>query len=769
VVDAHDTTATSDRQYRVIGTRPVRPDGTDKVTGRARYGADIVEQGMLHGRVLRSPHAHALIKRIDVSKARELTGVLAVITAADIPQASEGEVVLGELTADARYLADNMLASDRVFYHGHAVAAVAASDPHIAEDALRLIDVQYEELRPVLDVREAMLDSAPILHEELRTRVRAADVPPPPDEPTNVAMHMRLQKGDVEQGFAEADVVVERELETSMFHQGYIEPQTGTAFWNRDGELTIWTSTQGSFGVRDQVATLLHVPVSKVRVVPMEMGGGFGGKGQVYLEPLAALLSRQTGKTVKMTMPRDEVFQGTGPTSATYGRVRIGAKRDGTITAAQAYFAYGAGAYPGSAVGAGAMCSLAPYNIDNQLVDAYDVVVNRPKTGAYRAPGAPAAEFAVEAVINELAERLEMDPMELRLQNAAQEGKTNTMGVPWPAIGARDVMEAVKNHPHYNSELHGENVGRGVALGFWFNGGMESSSTAAVNADGTVSLVLGSVDVGGTRASLAMQLAETLGIEVEKIHPRVVDTGSVGYTAVTGGSRTTFAGGWAAYELGQQIREALVERAASIWETDVEHVMYGDDGVLRGPDDDDGNERTMTFSELAGRLSRTGGMLSMSATVRPGGAGPAFAGHIVDVGVDPETGKVDILRYTAVQDVGKAIHPSYVEGQIQGGVAQGVGMALTEEYYYGDDGRLQNASFLDYRMPTALDLPMIETVLVEVPNPGHPFGVRGVGEVPIIPVQAAVQQAIYDATGVRMTKTPMSPRALLEELLGGEE
>jgi CO/xanthine dehydrogenase Mo-binding subunit len=554
-----------------------------------------------------------------------------------------------------------------------------------------------------------------------------------------------------------------------MFHQGYIEPQTATAFWSRDGDLTIWTSTQGSFGVRDQVATLLHVPVSQVRVVPMEMGGGFGGKGQIYLEPLAALLSRETGRTVKMTMTRTEVFQATGPTSATYSRVRIGARRDGTITAAQVYFAYGAGAYPGSSVGAGAMCSLAPYSIDNQLVDAYDVVVNRPKTGAYRAPGAPAAEFAVEAAINELAERLDMDPIDLRLQNAAEEGKTNTMGMPWPAIGARDVMQAIKDHPHYSSELHGENVGRGVALGFWFNGGMESSSTATVNADGTVSLVLGSVDVGGTRASLAMQLAESLGVDVERVRPHIVDTDSVGYTAVTGGSRTTFAGGIAAYELGQNIRKALVERAARIWDIDAEGVTYGDDGVLRGPADAGGNAREMSFEEIAGRLSRSGGMLSTSVTVSPRQAGPAFAGHIVDVEVDPETGKVGILRYTAVQDVGKAIHPSYVEGQIQGGVAQGVGMALTEEYYYGDDGRLQNASFLDYRMPTALDLPMIETLLVEVPNPGHPFGVRGVGEVPIIPVQAAVQQAIYDATGVRMTKTPMSPRALLEELLGGEE
>ena len=756
-------------QYKVVGTRPIRPDGTDKVTGRAEYGADVRQQGELHGRVLRSPHAHANLVRIDVSRALALEGVQAVITAADFPEPPEGTLDLGETTADTRWTADNLLASTKVLYHGHAVAAVAATDPHIAEDALELIEVEYEELPAVVDVREAMLDTAPILHDELRTQMRAAGVEPPPDRPTNVASYMRLEKGDIEAGFAEADVVVEREFETAMFHQGYIEPHNATAFWSQDGELTIWTSTQGTFIVRQAMAALLQLPVSQVHVMAVEIGGGFGGKIGVYLEPLAALLSKQTGKPVRMQMTREAVLKATGPTSPSYSRVKIGAKSDGTFVAAQAYFVFGAGAYPGSSVGAGAMCAFGPYTIPHLQTDGLDVVFNRPKTAAYRAPGAPAAEFAVECVINELAERLEMDPMDLRLQNAAEEGAPNSMGAPWPKIGARAVMEAMKEHPHYNSELHGEHVGRGVAMGFWFNAGMESSSTATVNPDGTVSLILGSTDIGGTRASLAMQLAETLGIAVEHVKPHVVDTDSVGFNMMTGGSRTTFAGGWAAYELGMQIREELVKRAAQSWKTEPEHVTYGDDGVIRGPKDDEGNEQSMTFEEVAGKLAMTGGMLSTTATVRKNTQGVAFAGHIVDVKVDKETGKVDILRYTAVQDVGTAIHPSYVEGQIQGGVAQGIGMALTEEYYYDDDGRLQNASLLDYRMPTALDLPMIDTVLVEVPNPGHPYGVRGVGEVPIVPVQGAVQQAIYDAIGLRMQATPMSPRAILEELLPDED
>ena len=483
------------------------------------------------------------------------------------------------------------------------------------------------------------------------------------------------------------------------------------------------------------------------------------------MEPLAALMSKRTGRPVKMSMTREEVFIGTGPTSATYVRAKIGAKRDGTLVAAEAYLAFEAGAYPGSPVGAGASCMFASYNIPNQLVDAYDVVTNKPKVQAYRAPGSPQGTFATESLLDELAERIEMDPMELRRKNASREGTRSTTGVAFGRIGAEEVMDAAVESPHYRSELSGENRGRGVAVGFWFNAGMESSAYAAANADGTVNLVLGSVDIGGQRAALAMQFAETMGIPYDEVKPLVVDTDSVGFTHVTGGSRTTFASGWAVYEAGMDLRRRLEERAAKIWEVDRAQVSYGQgDATIRGPDD-----KELTFKEICGQLSGSGGMLQGSADVAPTTVGPAFACHIVDVEVDPETGKVDVLRYTAVQDVGTAIHPSYVEGQIQGGAAQGIGMALTEEYVYDDEGRMVNASLLDYRMPTTLDLPNIETVLVEVPNPGHPYGVRGVGEVPIVPPLAAVANAIHDAIGVRVQKLPASPTALLEELLPDEE
>lgn len=760
--------ATPER-YRVIGTRPVRPDGTDKVTGRAEYGADIRLPGMLYGRMKRSPHAHAIIKRIDASKALALPGVKAVVTSADFPAPSEGVAEIGEgAVTTARFLLDNLLASKKALYRGHAVAAVAATDPHIAEDALDLIEVEYEVLPAVLDVREAMSEAAPVLHEDLKTRDMAPLAQPAPDKPTNIAMHLRFARGDVEAGLAEADVVIEREFETSMYHQGYIEPHSATAFWNKDGKLTVWTSTQGSFNVRANVATVLRLPVSQINVIPMEIGGGFGGKIPIYLEPIAAMLSRKTGKPVKMSMSREEVFEATGPTSGTYSRIKIGAKKDGTITGVQLHLAYQAGAFPGSPVGAGASCALGPYDIPNFVIDGYDVVVNRPKTAAYRAPGAPAGEFPVEAALNELAEMLDIDPMDLRLKNAAREGSLRAVGQPYRKIGAIEVMQAVKDHPHYKSELQGENRGRGVAMGMWGNAGGERSLVGSINNDGTINLVTGNVDIGGTRATIAMQLAETLGISYEQVKPHVVGTDDIGATGLTGGSSSAFASGWAAYELGMELRKKLTERAARIWEVEPDQVEYGDDGVIRGPAGPDGKERSFTFAELARQLARTGGAISASVTTSKNTNAPAFGGHIVDVEVDKETGKVQILRYTAVQDVGTAIHPSYVEGQIQGGVAQGVGMALSEEYYYGPDGRMQNASFLDYRMPTALDLPMIDTVLVEVPNPGHPYGVRGVGEVPIVPPLGALQQAVAQATGVRFNRLPMTPRVILDALLPDE-
>ena len=749
-----------EHKFRVIGTRPIRHDGVDKVTGRAKYGADISLPGMLHAKVLRSPHAHARIKSIDASAALALPGVKAVITGQDLPGLAPGIYQMGEIPINPQYLSMNIMARDKALYNGHAVAAVAATSPHIAEEALALIKVEYEVLPHVLDVRKAMQDDAPILLPALRTSGTLEKK----DKSTNVASQVRFARGDLEAGFKAANIVIAREFNNSMVHQGYIEPHNAVAQYNEDGHSTIWVSTQGAFSVRELCAQILSMPSSNIKVVPAEIGGGFGGKTTVYLEPLALLLSKKTSKPVKMVMSRGEVLRATGPTSGSYIRCKLGATTDGKITAAEIWMAYEAGAFPGSPVGAGCMTVLGPYAVDNLQIDGFDVVLNKPKTCAYRAPGATNAAMGVETVLDELAEKLGIDPLEIRRINGSHEGTAQPAGPKFLRIGYLETIEAAKKSDHYKSPLSkpdGKPVGRGVASGFWFNAGLQSSATVSINSDGTANVVTGSPDIGGSRASCAMIAAEVLGLTAEEVHPVVADTESIGHTDVTGGSRVTFATGYAVYEAAQEAIRKLKQRAATLWQVKEEDVVY-QDGVVSGVNN---GQEPMTLKQLAAKLAHAGGPVTGQASVNPRGVGPCFATHIVDVEVDPETGKVEILRYTAVQDVGKAVHPSYVEGQMQGGVAQGIGWALNEEYYYDETGTMRNAGFLDYRMPTTLDLPMIETILIEVPNPGHPIGIRGVGEVPIVPPPAALANAIYRAVGVRMTDLPMSPAKVTKAIL----
>ena len=565
---------------------------------------------------------------------------------------------------------------------------------------------------------------------------------------------MQFKLGDPEKAFAECEHVVEHECHTATVHQGYIEPHNVTAIWKPDDHLTVWTSTQGAFPIRTQLHAVLGHPISKIKVIPTEIGGGFGGKIPIYMHPVAARLSQNTGRPVKILMSREDEFRATGPTPGTYVRIKMGTDARGKLLAAQAYLAYEAGAYPGSAIGAGAMCVFANYDIPNAVVDGYDVVVNKPRSFAYRAPGATQALFGTETVLDELAVKCGLDPLEIRIMNAAREGTRRVDGLQYPRIGCLETMVAARDHDHYQAPLEGRHRGRGVATGFWMNAGLQSSVVASVNTDGTVNLVEGSTDIGGTRTSIAMQFAEVLGISAESVNPQVADTDSIGYTEVTGGSRTTFATGLAAIDAASDVQSQIIERAAKLWETDPESVAYSN-GVCRHTTDED---KQLTFAEVAAKQPETGGPIVGRATVNPAsGVGGAFATCIVDVEVDAETGKVTILRFTMVQDAGKAIHPSYVEGQMQGASAQGIGWALNEEYFYNEEGRLQNGSFLDFRMPTTFDLPAIDTVIVEVPNPGHPFGVRGVGEVAIGPPPAAIANAIYRAIGVRLYELPMRP------------
>ena len=679
VTNSEPNIVLSNQEFNVVGSRPIRHDGADKVTGRARYSADLQLPGMLYGKVLRSPHAHARIKNINTNKAKEIPGVKAVVTSSDLPQPTGVLTDIGESAmVNPKFLSNNCLASDKVLYKGHAVAAVAATNVHIAEQALALIEVEYQVLPSVTDLLDAMEDDAPVLHERLANvanpNIRPGGLRDEGDvtRSTNIANHFVFEAGDIEQGFKEADVVIEREFRTSSVHQGYIEPHSATADWGPDGSLTIWCSSQGHFNVRDQVAVTLGIDISNIRVVPMEIGGGFGGKTLVYLEPVAALLSRVAGQAVKLSMNRAEVFQGSGPTSGSWMRCKLGVMKDGHITALDASLAFEAGAYPGSPINPGCQCMSGPYDIANGRIEGFDVVLNKPKTAAYRAPGAPAAAFAMETVVDEICEQIGIDPLEFRVLNASKEGSRRLTGPLFGSIGNVETVQAAIDHPHWNTPLEGTNRGRGVASGYWFNATGPASATASVNSDGTVSLIEGSPDIGGSRAAVSMQLAEVLGIAAEDVRPVVGDTDSVGYTSLTGGSSVAFKTGWACYEAAMDIKQQFVERAARIWDVDSSLVEYSD-GTLSHISDP---ELKITFKEMAARLNSTGGPITGRGNVSPTGVGGSFATHIVDVEVDPETGKIDILRYTAVQDVGKAVHPSYVEGQIQGGSAQGIGWAL---------------------------------------------------------------------------------------------
>ncbi|MEL0082173.1 MAG: xanthine dehydrogenase family protein molybdopterin-binding subunit [Gammaproteobacteria bacterium] len=741
-------------EFKYVGTRSIRPDGVDKVTGRARFGADYSLPNMVHGAVLRSPIAHGRIVAINTDKAAALPGVVSVVTGADFPDIPRQMVPTGEQQVDIRDVAENIMARNKVFYHGHPVAAVAATSLKIAQQALALIDVEYEPLPLVMDLDTAQADDAPLLHPDQVTMTMAGPVEDA--RPSNVAMYMPLAKGDIEQGFADADLIVENCFETATVHQGYIEPHATLVDAQVGGRTRVWTCTQGGFLFRTLIAGALGEPVSQLQVIPTEIGGGFGGKLSIYLEPIGVILSRSCSRPVKMVMTREEVLRATGPASASRIWVKLGAKKDGTLVAAQAKLEFEAGGFKGSPMVPAVMTMVASYNIDNVLLEGYDVVVNKPKASAYRAPGAPQAAFAAESMIDELALKLKIDPVDLRLKNAVDEGDFAVYGPPFAAVGLKKSLQAVKEHPWYAEPL-ADNQGRGVALGFWFNVGMQSSATVRLNEDGAVTVVTGSPDIGGSRASMALFAAEELGVPPDRIQAIVGDTESIGYCDTTGGSRTTYATGMAVVEAARNAVTELRRRAALTWEVPVEQVDWIDGNAV----DQSGGHEPLSLAQLTANAGPTGGPIEGTATLNAQGVGPGFGVQLCDVEVDPETGSSKILRYLVVQDVGKAVHPAYVEGQLQGGVVQGIGLALNEEYLYTDRGELDNAGFLDYRIPVASDVPMIETRMIEVPHPAHPYGVRGVGETPIVPPMATIANAISHAIGKRITRVPVSPPRLL--------
>jgi CO/xanthine dehydrogenase Mo-binding subunit len=765
------TTAESQaRQFRVIGKRVPKVGGVEMVTGLAQYGADVYLPGMLTGKILRSPYAHARIKRIDTRKAEKLKGVHAVVTGADFPPVDPvAAFPIGEIQIPLRGIAALIIAKEKALFHGHPVAAVAAAEPWIADEAMSLIKVEYEELEPVVDIEQAMREDAPIvlegfsgLEEDLTTKDAMGVAIS--KEHSNVAQIFEMGWGDVEKGFAEADVVVERTYYAAMAHQGYIEPNAAVARWEPDGKVTLWTCTQGSFAMQLQIAGLLNLPLNKVRVIPTELGGGFGGKALAMHEPVAILLSKKSGRPVRIVMTREEVLRATGPGSPVIVRFKTGCKNDGTLTAVEADLKYDAGCIPGSAVGAACQTFIAPYKTPHLKIMGYDVVTNKTRVQSYRAPGAPQATFGMEQNVEEMAQRLGMDALAFRQKNATQEGDLQASGVPFNRIGLKEMLERMVNSDHYKSPLpkpqHDGKVGRGTAVGFWFGAQFTSTATVQLNSDGTVSMVVGSVDMSGTRTAIVQVCAEELGIEPEQVFITVGDTETAGYTDVTGGSRITYTMSHAVYNACKDAVMQLMQRAAKrfgVKESEIEWSAPYFIQKVEGRRQKAG--KRMHWQELVDVADDAVVGRGSTSKLKPA---PAFSGHIADVEVDPDTGKVHVLRYTTFQDVGRCINPDRVEAQMQGGAVQGIGWALTEEYVFNDKGIMLNPSLLDYKQLTALDVPLIDCEIIEVPASDGPYGIRGVGEAPIIPPPGAIANAVADALDMRLDTMPMTPERVLK-------
>jgi CO/xanthine dehydrogenase Mo-binding subunit len=750
--------------HAIIGQRVPKIEGTEKVTGKAQYGADQSRPNMLWARHLGSTHAHARIVSIDTQAARAYPGVHAVLTGADLPPiiASISGTNPAPEEFDVPSRGKRVLAWKKAVFHSEPVAVVAAITPTAAEEALDLIKVEYEALPVVLDPETSMMPGTTLLHDGVFTETFHGKAL----IPSNVAKVTELSKGNVDEALEHAPVRVNVSFRTAMVHQGYIEPQACLAEYAPDGRFTIWTSTQGSFGVRSGLAGFLKVPPRRVRVTASEVGGGFGAKGAMSLEPICAVLAYVTGRPVKMQLTRSEVLRSTRPAPDTSMHIELAAERDGSLVGARAHFIWDVGAYPGGGSVGGINCGFGSYNVANYHYVGYDVLTNRPSIGAYRAPNGPQGAYGVESALDMLAEELGMSPIALRLKNAVAEGDRNPSDVPYPRIGLIETLRAIESHPAWTepkapASRPGWLRGRGVGCGMWGGGVGTSTAHINVNEDGSAVVVTGAVDLAGTRTTMAQIAAEELQLPYDRINVVQADTDVAPYSNPTGGSRITYSLGTAVYRAAVDARTQLRQRASALLRCPPDEVEYRTGEFWSATDP----ARRLTLAQVARGSSSAGdGPVVGTGEVTHLLRAPAFATQLVEVEVDPETGAVIVVNAVGAQDVGKAINPTAVEGQIQGAVVQGFGWALTEGYVYDVAGRLRNPGFLDYRMPTALDAPNIECVLVEVPAIDGPYGVRGVGEAPIVPTLGAVANAVFDACGARVTTLPICGEPVLDAM-----
>src|SRR5881227_2204932 len=754
------------RDVKGVGLSIPRPDGPEKVTGKVQYVADIQPKGLLHAKLLRSPHAHARITRIDTSRAKALAGVRAVLTAADMPY----------LKKKAPTRAHAVLAIDRVVFAGQPVAAVAADELAIAEEALDLIDVQYDVLPVAADPLESMKPGAPPVAElgtEADTSealahgsVAGVTTEAKSSKAVNISQKARLQRGDVAKGFAESDVIIDKTYRVPMVHQGYLEPHAVLAQWDTTGQLTLWASTQGSFNTRSEVADVLEIAENRIKVIPVECCGGFGGKIRALCEPVTALLARVTGRPVRYVMTRREELEAGMPAPQVIIKMKTGVKRDGTLMALEAEAILESGAYSGAVLAVAGVFLASLYLWPNFDVKGFEVLTHKPSIAAYRAPVAPQTIFAIDSQMEQIAKAIGVDPVEFRLRHLQREGDKMANNQPWLSNGAVEVLTRIAEHPLWKkraewkaSSKDGKLRGTGLSLGGWLGGLQPTGATVRLNPDGTLQVLTGQVDIAGTNIALAQIAASAYGVDIDKVKITTGDTDVAPVTGLSAGSKTVYTVGVAVMEAAKDARKQTLEIAAKEMEAAVQDLEIENERVVvRGVPD-----RGVTLAQIGKKgnlyMSKVPPVLGVSHPAFSQQA-PAFCAELARIEVDPDTGEVTIHDFVVVQDVGKAINPLGVEGQMQGGAVQSLGMALTEGLMYDDKGRLMNASLLDYRKLTAADLPNIETIIVEKPSPAGPFGARGVGEPPIVPAPAAIANAIEDAIGVRLTELPLTPERI---------
>ena len=748
--------------FSVIGQSLPRIDGEEKVTGRAQFAADYDLRGLLHARLFLSPHAHAAIKRLPVAVARATPGVVAVFTADDLPFGEEAPNVRGRC----------LLARGEARFVGEPIAVVVAGSDTAAADGLERLawGVEFEPLPALVDPLAAADPASPLvqpglagksgeasLHAALKVDEEAAD-----QRPSNVTGRVQFRRGDIERGLREADLVIGRTFRTSVIHQAYIEPHATVADYDPTARrLTIWTATQGLFYARENVAQVLGLPESSVRIVPMPVGGGFGAK-ILLLEPIAGALAMVLRRPVRVVLTRSDEFRTATPAPQSTLEVRLGAKRDGRLVAIQADLLFDAGALPGAPVNIAALMLGGNYQAPHLDIHGREVLTHKAPVGAYRAPGAPQAAFALESVIDDLARGLGQDPIEFRLRNASQGGDPMPNGEPWPRIGLRESLQAVQQDPIWRGrERDGRGVG--VAAGGWLGGLEPASACVRMNTDGTAQVIVGSVDISGTATALAQVAAEMLGVSVSRVRVIAADSDSAPDAGMSGGSKITYTMGSAVLKAAEDARRQVLALAARRLEA-AEADLEINDGVVqvRGVP-----SRTIAVADLVKLTSGFGaghppilGVASEAIVQRA----PAFGAHVARVRVDGDSGRVRVVDYAVAQDVGRAINPAAVRGQIHGGVAQGIGWALLERMIYDENGSLATGTFLDYALPRASDVPPIQVALVEVPAERGPFGAKGVGEPPVVPVAAAIANAIADVSGARVETLPIVPEAVVSAL-----